>query len=287
MSFMHAKIVKDSISEAGRRITTFELKYPRIIHAELKTHRILSTNSASSRAIPVKRMIQGVIEETFIPWHWGANQPGMQARQEIGETAKDLARSIWVASANEAIHTARRLADLGLHKQIVNRVLEPYQYITTLVTGTEFNHFLALRNDDEAEDHFHDLAFMVKGELGRSTPTLLPVGGWHLPYIDEDDRDFVWMHKGGVDGDLTEMQALLVKLCVARCARVSYLTHDKKRPSLEEDLALYERLTSHWPIHASPLEHAAYALSDANEQSGNFKGWFQHRKQLQKEFVPG
>ena len=275
MSFMHAKIVKDSISEAGRRITTFELKYPRIIHAELKTHRILSTNSASSRAIPVKRMIQGVIEETFIPWHWGANQPGMQARQEIGETAKDLAKSIWVASANEAIHTARRLADLGLHKQIVNRVLEPYQYITTLVTGTEFNHFLALRNDDEAEDHFHDLAFMVKGELDRSIPTLLPVGGWHLPYVTEEDLN----RFHGIE--------TLVRLCVARCARVSYLTHDKKRPLLDEDLALYERLTSHWPIHASPLEHAAYALSDANEQSGNFKGWNQHRKQLQKEFVPG
>lgn len=275
MSFMHAKIVKDSISEAGRRITTFELKYPRIIHAELKTHRILSTNSASSRAIPVKRMIQSVIDETFVPWHWGANQPGMQARQEIGDTAKDLAKSIWVASANEAIHTARRLADLGLHKQIVNRVLEPYQYITTLVTGTEFNHFLALRNDDEAEDHFHDLAFMVKGELDRSTPTLLGRHEWHLPYITEKDRD-------RLHGPET-----LVKLCVARCARVSYLTHDKKEPLLDEDLALYERLTSHWPIHASPLEHAAYPLEDPNERSGNFKGWFQHRKQIEKEFVPG
>lgn len=275
MSFMHAKIVKDSISEAGRRITTFELKYPRIIHAELKTHRILSTNSASSRAIPVKRMIQSVIDETFIPWHWGANQPGMQARQEIGETAKDLAKSIWVASANEAIHTARRLADLGLHKQIVNRVLEPYQYITTLVTGTEFNHFLALRNDDEAEDHFHDLAFMVKGELDRSKPELLSNGVWHLPYVTDEDHD-------RLHGTET-----LIKLCVARCARVSYLTHDKKRPLLDEDLALYERLTTHWPIHASPLEHAAYALQDPNERSGNFKGWFQHRKQVEKEFIPG
>lgn len=275
MSFMHAKIVKDSISEAGRRITTFELKYPRIIHAELKTHRILSTNSASSRAIPVKRMIQSVIDETFVPWHWGANQPGMQARQEIGATAKELAKSVWVASANEAIHTARRLADLGLHKQIVNRVLEPYQYITTLVTGTEFNHFLALRNDDEAEDHFHDLAFMVKGELDRSTPTLLRWGEWHLPYVTEKDHDR--LH--GVE--------TLVKLCVARCARVSYLTHDKKEPLLDEDLALYERLTTHWPIHASPLEHAAYPLEDPNERSGNFKGWFQHRKQLEKEFIPG
>jgi thymidylate synthase ThyX len=80
-----AKIIADSISESeyGDRITTFELEYPRFIHGELMTHRLFSRNAASSRAIPINKMMDQVLTAPAMPVEWGLNKSGMQAEEML------------------------------------------------------------------------------------------------------------------------------------------------------------------------------------------------------------
>ena len=127
-----AKIVADSISEAGKRITTFELEYPRWILAELNTHRQFSRNSMSSRAIPVSKQIQQVIENPATPVFWGLNQSGMSAKEEHSNI--DACKGAWKAIAEEYAAFADVLKEQNLHKQIVNRLLEPFQRMKTVLT---------------------------------------------------------------------------------------------------------------------------------------------------------
>ena len=131
-----AEIVADSISPRGKRITSVKLCYPRFIHAELMTHRVFSRNASSSRAIPVKRMIAYLRSTPAMPVFWGSNQAGMQAGEELAPGDIEACRMVWLAGMQSAIATAQRLMDLGLHKQIANRVLEPWAHINVLVTAT-------------------------------------------------------------------------------------------------------------------------------------------------------
>lgn len=263
---MEVQIIADSISEAGKRITTFQLKYWRAIHSELMTHRVFSRNASSSRAVPIEKMIKQVRENPAKPIHWGANQKGMQAKNEIPQDILYVADLDWRFSASMACENAEMLSNLGLHKQVVNRILEPFQHIHVVLTSTEFDNWEELRYHEDAQPEIWLLAKLMKEARENSEPKKLPIGRYHLPYITEDEEI-------GID------QELLCKISAARCCRVSYLKHDGTNPSIDDDLALFERLVGSAPLHASPLEHQA-TPKHKSELSfvSNLQGWTQYRK---------
>ena len=268
------KILADSINAATRqRIITFEATFPRCILAELNTHRTLSRNSASSRAIPVAKQIEKVLADPFIPVHWGKNQKGMQADVELTPEEQAVARAIWLDARDMAAAKTQRLAALAVHKQIANRLLEPFMWHTAIITATERVNFYNLRTDGAAEPHFQILASMMCDAEADSTPVEVQPGAWHLPLVRGVDYDE--LRKGYDDVELA-------RICSARCGRVSYLTHDGKRDPTE-DLALADRLQK--PGHMSPFEHAAQAVAKP-VASGNFHGgWLQYRKRLPNEAI--
>lgn len=263
-----AKVIADSLSPVGARITTLELQYQRFIHGEVMTHRDFTRNAMSSRAIPVARMIQQVRENPAMPIHWGRNQAGMQAAIELSIDEREDAIEEWRAAAKQAADQAEVLNSLGLHKQVVNRILEPFQWMRTLVTSTEWANFFALRMHPDAQPEFQALATKMHAAMAESTPVQRWYSGpnsWHLPYVSDAERALY-------------REDVLLKLSTARCARVSYLTHDGQNPDVAKDVELYERLVGSVPIHASPCEHQAQPLNIATERSRNFRGWRQHRE---------
>lgn len=260
-----ARILADSISPDGVRLTTLEATFPRMMLAEFNTHRVFSRNSASSRAIPVEKQLARIMDEPFIPEYWGANQSGMQAENELSPEDAEQAKSEWLAARDSAVEHVKKLLDIGLHKQLSNRLLEPFMWHTVIVTATEWSNFFALRAHPDAQPEIRRPAELIQGAMDASMPTKLDYGEWHTPLI-QPDESFELEDK--------------IKISCGRCARVSYLTHDGVRdPS--KDLELYERLTSSG--HMSPTEHAARPLEKDEEQKGNFRGWHQHRADLLHE----
>lgn len=263
-----AKIILDSIAQNRVRLITMEVTYPRIIHSEFMTHRLFSRNAASSRAIPIKKMLEAVKNDPFIPIFWGKAQPGMSADQEIEN--KEEAKARWLEARDNAIASTEHLLALGLHKQIPNRLLESFSWITTIVSGTQpsvgpgaFSNFYGLRRHKDAQPEIHRAADLMHDATSASVPV---ERGWHTPFIQPDEE---------VSLDLETRK----RVSVARCARVSYLTHDGKR-EISKDLELFERLKS--SKHMSPFEHVARAQS-TQIQSGNFMGWVQYRKEVPDE----
>lgn len=342
-----AKIVADSVV-SNTRITTLELCYPRFIHSEFMTHRMFSRNASSSRAIPVEKMIDSVKNNPAIPIHWGKNQAGMQAREEL--TQKDLEEATerciieeeqkpgydqefpnwwyafteshegldevevgyfqteplsikevlyreWVGMARETAKFAEELNRLGLHKQIVNRVLEPFQHIKVIVTATEWENFFKLRLHEDAQPEMYELARVMLSALQASKPNELNLGEWHLPYINWEDIERWWFSSKCPDN--LSLFGLAIKLSVARCARVSYLNHDNSFPDIDKDIDLADKLLE--AGHMSCFEHQATPMHGKSGSespyytwvdgvthvdrygefwSNNFKGWIQYRAML-------
>lgn len=265
-----AEILLDSVSKSGVRLTTFVLTYPRFIHSEIMTHRVFSRNAASSRAIPVKKMIEDIRKEPAMPVYWGKNQSGMQAKEELDESTKDAAKQIWLDACEGAIANAEKLMALGLHKQIANRILETWFHMRTVVTASEFLNFYGLRRHPDAQPEFKALADCMWNAHEASTPQVKSTGEWHLPFVRDDEW---WM-------DLD----LLKKISVARCCRVSYLNLDGTNPDIEKDINLHTKLVESG--HMSPFEHAACCTGD-RQYYGNFRGWKQYRKYIPNEDVFG
>lgn len=268
-------VLADSISPDGIRLTTMQLRYPKFIHGEFMTHRVFSRNASSSRAIPIQRLIQDVVDDPAMPVSWGRNQKGMQAGEELPGVEWE-----WLDACNSAVQKARHLASLGLHKQIVNRIIEPFCHINVVVSATEWANFYALRRHADADPTMQALANAMWDAQQASVPVVLEPGEWHLPYFPD------------VHGKAcTPPHDDAIKVSVARCARVSYFTHEGKHTDIHEDLALYERLVGSQPLHASPAEHQATPDTIGatewlhREQHGNFLGWRQFRKMLPQECV--
>lgn len=288
---IEAKIVADSVGPNGKRVTTFVVTYPRFIHSELMTHRMLSRNASSSRAIPVKKQIQMVIDNPAIPLAFTKNKAGMQGGEALSGDQEAAAVSAWLAGRDSAVGIAIALSDLEVHKQYANRVLEPYAHITVVITATELTNFFALRVHPMAQPEICELATQMWNCYRDSLPDLLIEGDWHLPFVTNEDPALTSILFKHLD-DHSKTQ-LKIKMSVARCARVSYLNHEGKQPSLEEDLQLFDRLLGGMPIHASPAEHQAQALKHyhlngectSDDQSGNFFGWTQYRKTLSHENI--
>lgn len=274
-----AKIIEDSISEGDIRLTTLQLMYPRFIHSEFLTHRVFSRNASSSRAIPVAKMIEQVRTNPAMPIHWGKNQPGMQANEQLEGVDLECVKELWLNAAEMAATQASLMMAMGLHKQVANRVLEPFQHIHVIVTATDWDNFFELRAHADAQPEIHELALQMKAAMDDSIPNILKAGEWHLPYITDADRSNV--RAAGL-GDF-----VLRKLSAARCARVSYLTHDGQEPDIDKDMALYDRLITSKPAHASPVEHQATPENSPEYAflHGNFTGWVQFRKLIEHRLL--
>ena len=263
--------------KGGKSLFTLQLRYPRFIHAELMTHRVFSRNASSSRAIPVAKMIEQVRNNPAMPIHWGKNQPGMQAREELNETDKRRVQQAWYDAAIQSSYLAEYMNKCGAHKQVVNRILEPFQFMHVIVTSTEWQNFFELRDHEDAEPNIDELAKTMKRAMLASTPDMLSFGDWHLPYVRKEE-----LKKHGIE--------ICRKLSAARCARVSYLTHDGREPDVEKDIELFERLVGSVPLHASPIEHQATPDPDTwpgtnRHLWGNLSHWVQFRKLYEQKFA--
>ncbi|KDR87705.1 hypothetical protein K538_07065 [Agrobacterium tumefaciens GW4] len=279
-----------NVSAPNKVLSTLLLRYPRFIHAEFMTHRTMSRNAASSRAIPVKKMIDDILADTAMPIHWGAAQKGMQAdieceewvawSTEYGREGYGTRESAWLKARDNAIQIAEGFERAGYHKQVINRLLEPFMHITVLVSATEWDNFLELRDHKDAEPHIQMLAREIRKCLeDKSTVRDLSPGEWHLPFISEEETCSVALNSSD-----------LQKLSVARCASTSYKTTDGFDMTFERAEAIYDKLHTK-PFHASPFEHVAQADErrdtwrgrtwDFPIEHGNFVGFRQLRRQLE------
>jgi thymidylate synthase ThyX len=266
---LSAKVLADSI--CGSRLTTLELTFPRVILAEFNTHRMISRNAASSRAIPTEKLVQRAIDDPFIP-EFRMNQKGMQAGEALEEKDAEIALKTWLDTRNIAVDQARKMHKLNCHKQYVNRLLEPWMWCTVIASATDWDNLFHLRCNPEAEPSFQKIAWMAYEAMKESKPVRISSRGsevsWHLPLVFEEDRELFCTDD-------------LKKISVGRCARVSYLTHDGKRdPQADIDLCNRLSQSGHW----SPFEHVAYPTGDSG-YVGNFSGWSQFRKEFERENI--
>ena len=244
---IEAKVIAHSSHAGCPDLYTIQVRYPRFIHSEVMTHRVFSRSASSSRAVPIDRMIQDVLDDPARPVFWGSNKPGMQAGDDIDDTVAAVFR--WDDAVMDAVENARRLADLGLHKQIVNRLLEPFAHISVVITATDWDNFFTLRCHSAADPTMRVLAETIRDRMSASKAQPLDAGQWHLPY----------------GGNLSES--------AARCARVSYLRHDGSAPDNADDMRLAGILRAE--KHMSPFEHQARPAP--NQRNANLSGWYSQR----------
>lgn len=256
-----AMVLADSINPNGNRLTTMQVDFHRFELASINTHRAFSRNSASSRAIPLSKQIDRIMQSPAIPIEFGSKQAGMQPGPPLEDEELDQAIEVWLGALSDAISAAQSLDALGVHKQVSNRLLEPFMGHTAIITATEWGNFFDQRVSQLAQKEIQVPAELMKEALDASTPILVKEGGWHTPLILDDEQDL----------DLETKK----KVSVARCARVSYMTHDGKR-DLDKDIELYEKLVTATPPHYSPSEHIATPSKDG-DFTANFVGWTQLR----------
>lgn len=300
-----AKVVCDSVNEDGVRLTTFELEYPRFIHSELMTHRMLSKNSSSSRAIPVSKMIGQIEDNMALPLYWGKNKSGMQAVEEVSKFDECKSVLSWERSFNYIKDRVNDMLSVDLHKQIPNRLLEPFQMMKVVITGTDWENFFNLRIHPDAQPEICMLAYKIYEGMQQSKPKPLKSGDYHLPYLETmvDTESFeikYWIEKDSHLEQLTLEQA--IKISAASCASVSYRTEGV---TLDKAEKIFDMLIKAEVVHSSPFEHIATPIvfketkeisnvfeyldkvdgvTHVNKRgdlcSGNLRGWIQYRHLL-------
>lgn len=270
----YAKVVGDTVNEWGARITTVEYSAPRFLLAEINTHGLLAKSAASSRAIPVAKRIEMAQTDPYIPEAFGRNMKGMSAKSTLSEIESYDAEIVWRAAIDDACRAASRLARMEVHKQLANRVLEPYVFVAGVITATEWDNFFALRTGEAAQPEFRKLALLVKEAIEGSKPI---ESNRHLPY-----------RTGGEDFYSDPWTAL--EIAAARCARVSYNTFDGKLSTPEADQKLARTLMTDG--HMSPFDHPA--VSDKADfldpewfrwrepqSHGRYWGWIPYRRDVE------
>lgn len=299
-----ATIIADSINECGDRMVTYELVYPRFIHSELMTHRMLSKNAASSRAVPYATNIELVKESPAMPVHWGKNQPGMKANVELDKTIIDGLKGVWISALKSVISHTIVMNDSGLHKQVINRLLEPWTMMKTVISGTEWENFFWLRDHKDAQPEFAELARCANKAREKSVPIILYPGEWHLPYIATKREDSGLLSYW--TDEYTEVTLEEAKTISVSCAaQVSYRKLDDTLEKAKKIFGMLNIGSTDKPCHASPLEHQCtpielvqYNLNTNHPEtwepgvthmdracalwSGNLRGWIQYR-----QLIPG
>lgn len=292
---INAEIIADSLHpDSCHRIISFVLEYPRYIHAEVMTYRQgVARNSASSRAVPTKKFLEMVRTNPVIPIQFGKNQPGMQASEELEGDELSTARDTWLEAAHYASQMSERLAELGVHKQVTNRLLEPFLWHKIIFTCTEeaYKWVIHQRLHPDAQPEFQELARQMKSVYEESKPVQLEYGDAHLPFIDLEDYSEVTEYLTEQGGPVTSSGQVLRGLKTvssARCARVSYNTFDGER-SVEKDFDLAHKLLKSSlnpsePEHSSPFEHVVSPWpykEKNNSRVGPFgREWLQYRHEL-------
>lgn len=261
-----AKVIADSVSRRNHRLTTMEITIHRFVLAEFNTHRAFSRNSASSRAIPVKKQLDKVRTDPAYPLSWPVEKAGMQGGEEMSDMDRALVKEVWDRARDEAVIAAEVLGHLGLHKSVTNRLLEPFMWHTIIVSSTEWDNFFKQRCSPLAQPEIRAVAELMRGALDASIPTDVAEGQWHLPYVHAEED---------LSGDVARMCS------VARIARVSRENHDTGCVDVKKDIDTYQMLISADPAHASPLEHVATPNPSGRgldyNTPGNFEGWEQLR----------
>jgi thymidylate synthase ThyX len=263
MTQTSATIIAHSVADGCPPLTTYKLRFPRIILAEFNTHRAFSRNAKSSRAVPIKRMLREVRENPYRPpeWRYKNEAGGMQPGELMSGPDAYTAQCLWDYARQDAVECAKDLDEIGATKEHVNRLLEPFSWTDVVMTTTRIKNFNALRLDNSAQIDIRILAQKMLEAAEDSVPTELQVGQWHKPFCTFGEP---------------------VEASVARCARVSYVDHYGRNPSLEADLALYDSLLSMY--HLSPFEHQALAAVKGDFR-GNLSGnWYQNRKLVEADY---
>lgn len=311
---MQVEIILASTGKTGNRpIYTIRMRYPRPIHGEIMTHRVFGRNARSSRAVPVRTMLEEVRRIPYVPWHWGKNQSGMQADEECNELIEmdipqidDITQELdwqtlrlsneeaWLYARDIAADTAEAFMNAGYHKQNPNRLLEPFSWIDTLITATDWDNFLWLRDHKDAEPHLQDLARLVKEAMIHADIQQLDENQWHQPYITPMDiQELIMCPSSDIENMIDDLgygkNELLNMISAARCARISYKPFDGDA-SHEKEIFRYNQLVTSDRVHASPLEHQAKEDDRLPEEQfyhplgGNLGyGWVQARKLIPNE----
>lgn len=272
-----AKVIADSISPSGNRITTFEIEYPRFILAELNTHKMLEKNSSSSRAIPITKMIEQIQNNMALPLYWGSKQAGMQAGAEI-TNAQDFGQGAyqWCGAAKDVEARVLVLDKQGYHKQVVNRLLEPFQMMKTVITGTDWDNFFNLRIHPDAQPEFCMLAYKMYMAMQESVPMQLKAGEWHLPYVNIgcDDRGggiYYYVYNQDCTGTETDGYQYEQRLTLEEAQRISasccaQTSYRKSDDSLEKADKIFDMLIKADVLHASPFGHLATPVGPTHRE---------------------
>lgn len=275
---LYAKVVTDSVAEnSGIRLTTLEIQAPKFIDAEFEKHRMLSSNSSSTRAIPFSKAVNLA---SYFPFDVRKNEKGMQGYEKISNENLNFFHSDLEIIKVVIEHRLFKWKD-KIHKQHLGRYIDPFTLQKKVVTATEWDNFFKLRLADDAQPEMQELARLMKRAIEQSVPNDLAPGNWHLPYTNYIDN-------------IKE----IIFISAARCARVSYLNVDNSNPNVEKDLELANRLLESG--HLTPFEHQATPANNwgfdefwdagishmdrhCNLWSGNLRGWIQNRKLIESE----
>jgi hypothetical protein len=294
-----AKVLGDSLSPDGVRLTTLIARFPRFILAELNTHRVKSRNSASSRAIPTERLIEAVCDNPFVPETFNARVKGMGIGETLEDKLQNQCRAEWLIARDKTVEQAKKLIDIGIDKSRANRLLEPFMWHTAIISATEWDNMFGLRCPDgdrpdrefPAQWEFQQISILMRQAMADSQPARLDYGEWHLPFIHPIEHDDIEVKK---------------KVCSRQLARVSFDTHTQQEDILVSVGKSGDLSAS---AHFSPFEHIARPLEyrdtlDLNFNDkilmplslmeadtpmreyvdkmwcGNFRGWLQMRKEF-------
>lgn len=277
-----AKVICDSISEQGIRLTTFEIEYPRIVMSEFNTHRAVSRNSSSSRAIPVSKMLEHTKNINLKPVYFGSKKSGMQAGEELAGEDLQYAKATWESALHSMVHSAKILGDCGVAKEVCNRLVEPFQLVKVVCTATDWDNFFNLRLHPDADPNICMLAYKMYKAMEDSKPCELNVGEWHLPYVEKYDIPVNYSDLGGYEYETgyhvfhydneckhTVEQVLsleeAIKYSAASCASVSYRTEGM---TLEKAGKIFDMLIKAEVIHSSPFEHQATPIKPKFNELG-------------------
>lgn len=259
-----AKTVAASRSFNGQRILTMELEFPRFLLAQFNTHRMFSRNAASSRAIPTSKLIRLIKDSPAMPIHWGKNQPGMSAKEECNASIGEKSREkMWKFASSIASDIAEDYSEAGYHKQIVNRLVEPFQFIKVIVTATEFDNFFTLRDHEDAQPEIAELAKCMRECYDQSEYMLIGAGEWHTPYVNRTRSELGELRYSVTteDGETFIDEDTALKVSASCCAQVSYRNLDQ---SVEKATMIFDKLVSSFPGHWSPFESVATPMEIPN-----------------------
>lgn len=302
---IEVNVIAHSISKKGKEILTYELVYPRAVHSELAVHRMLSKNSASSRAIPIPRVIEMVRNNPAMLSRYGSNQAGMQDKgfehdePVVFQGKSYTIREAWKLGAEFMCDLAESIHEAGYHKQVGNRLLEPFQWMKVVLTGTEFANFFWLRDHEAADPTIAELARKMLEAKQRSSPVLLGDDDWHVPYFENG----YWIaERVGMAGLTVNSSGITLQealdISTSCCAQVSYRKLDKSQEKADTVISRLNLDGKHPedPAHASPTEHQATPMTgdtmifngfptgytsyhkDLGMMSGNLAGWIQYRQ---------